>query len=382
MKINKRKIALTLVPILLIAGTAALLHSHVKRIDRVPTMPRLPWALPTASVDVGSVVTGFPALGRVVTSSQIRIAPQIEGTVVSMGPRAGGRVRKGMLIVQIDTRQLEADLASLRAKRRSAQAVVENDRNELRREQALLEKGGSSASLVERYQTRLHSDLAQLHSLEKQIEALRIRISYGRILSPVDGRIAQRLAEPGDTVFPGKPVYVITANQGGRVTVPVPLDTVTRIHVGSEVRLSSGGQTLKAAITRVNPSLDKLAMGSFEIDLPERPFGLPDGAPIAAYVVTDRAGPGTTVPIDALRPASDGDERILFKVVPGHEPKLRMLRVDVRLCGRQRCLVEGQLQSGDHVVSAHGSILLRLHDGDRILADGSDGAARKTGQAS
>jgi len=351
---------------LLAGGTAALLHSRVKHIEDSPVMSISPWALETAVVREGSIHQGFPALGKVVSSSEVRIVPQIGGTILKMGPRAGGTVHKGDLLVHLDTRALEADAGSLKATLISAVAVEHNDRKELQREQHLMKEGGSSASAVEQRQTRLHSDRANVAALKKQLESLQVKISYGHIRAPMSGRIARRFAEPGDTVFPGKVVYTLTAAAGGRVVVPVPLDTITRIQPGGTVELSLGSQRMKATITRINPSLDALAMGSLEIDLPQRPFNLPDAAPVAVRVFTAAAS-GLIVPVNSLRPASDGAQRVLFTLIATPKPHVRLLPVHVSVCSQSSCVVEGSLQAGDAVVTAHGSVLLELHDGDPVI---------------
>jgi len=361
---NKRKL-LFLIVLLMVGGATVLLHSRVKHIERSPVMDIAPWALRTAVVGEGSVSQGFPALGKVVSSTEVRIVPQISGTILTMGPRAGGRVHKGELIVQLDTRTLEADAGALKAKLASAVAVENNDRKEMQREQRLMQEGGSSASSVEQYQTRVRSDQANVHALKKQLESLRVKISYGHILAPINGRIAKRLAEPGDAVFPGKTIYTLTADKGGRVVVPVPLDTLTRIKPGGKVELSLGGQSMMARITRVNPSLDALAMGSLEIDLPRRPFHLPDSAPISVHVLTS-AATGLTVPVDSLRPAAKSAQQTLFKIIGQLKPHLQQVPVNIQLCGKELCVVAGDLHAGDHVVTAHGSVLLQLHDSDPV----------------
>jgi len=361
----KKKWYWLLIPVL-VGGTAALLHSRVKHIEDSPVMSISPWALNMSVVREESVNQGFPALGKVVSSTEVRIIPQISGTILKMGPREGGIVHKGDLLLHLDTRALEADAGSLKAKLISAEAVEKNDQNELQREQHLMNEGGSSASAVEQRQTRLHSDRANVAALKKQLESLQVKISYGHILAPMSGRIAKRFAEPGDAVFPGKAVYTVTAEQGGRIVVPVPLSTITRIQPGGKVELSQGKQRMLATITRINPSLDALAMGSLEIDLPQRPFNLPSGAPISVRVLTVSAT-GLVVPASSLRPAKLGAQRTLFKLVDQPKPHVQLLPVSVTLCSKSSCVIEGDLQAGDDVVIAHGSVLLQLHDGDPVI---------------
>jgi len=337
----KKKWYWLLIPVL-VGGTAGLLHSRVKHIEDSSVMNISAWALKMAAVREGSVTQGFPALGKVVSSSEVRIVPQISGTILKMEPREGGIVHKGDLLLHLDTRALEADAGSLKAKLISAEAV-------------------------EQRQTRLHSDRANVAALKKQLESLQVKISYGHILAPMSGRVAKRFAELGDAVFPGKTVYTVTAEQGGRVVVPVPLSTITHIQPGGKVELSQGKQRMLATITRINPSLDALAMGSLEIDFPQRPFNLPDGAPISVRVLTATAT-GLVVPASSLRPAKQGAQRSLFKLVAQPKPHVQLLPVSVSVCSKSSCVVMGDLHVGDNVVIAHGSVLLQLHDGDPVIS--------------
>lgn len=362
---DKKKFLFPLLVVVLTLGTAALLHSNLKDIKKSPTMARAPWALSTGNVTIEQVTKGFPALAKVVTSSEVRIVPQIGGTVLKMGPRAGGKVRKGDLLIRIDTRTLQAQASALEAKLTGAIASKKYDQNELQREQHLLKEGGSSASAVEQRETKLQSDIANVRSLKKQLEAIQVEVSYGNIKAPINGQISRRLAEPGDTIVPGKIVYALTASQGGRVIVPVPLNTLTKIAVAGQVELSIDKQKMMTSITRINPSLDSLSMGRLEIDLPQRPFNLPDGAPIAARVMTASRS-GITVPVQALLPSANSGHRKLFKVLPGKTSHLKLISVTVELCNEFRCVVEGTLKLDDAVITAHQSILLQLHDGDPV----------------
>lgn len=360
----KNKWFFVIVPIL-IGATAILLHTHLKKIENSPVMDSLPWALNTTEVKSGTVNQAFPALGKVTSATEVRIVPQISGTILEMGPRAGGFVHKGDLIVHLDTRILEAEADSIKAKLISAQAVATNDHKELLREKKLMTEGGSSASIVDERETRLSSDMANVSALKKQLDSLLVKISYGHIVAPLNGTIAGRFAEPGDAVFPGKAVYTMTATNGGRVYVPVPLKILTQIKPGDQIILSQGSNQIKTTITRINPSLNDLAMGSLEIDLNNRPFNLPDGAPVSVQVLTSIAK-GLIVPENSLRPAKEGTQRSLFKYTKKPKPHIKLVNVHVDLCGQLFCVIKGNLQEGDKVVTANGSILLQLHDGDLI----------------
>jgi len=378
MQEKRKKVLLYIaIPLLIVVVTAALLHSHLKKINDSPVMPNAPWALTTDVVTLGSEDSGFPALGKVQSATVVRIIPQISGSVLKTGPRNGGMVNKGDLIVLLDTRELGAEAESLKARISSAEAEENNAHKELQREQDLFKEGGSSKSSVEHYTTTFQSSQASVRSLKEQLESLQVKISYGTIKAPISGRVAERLVEPGDTAFAGKPVYSLTAENGGRVIVPIPPDTVALISAGSKVELSLGHQRQVVFVTRINPSLDALSMGSLEIDLPQRPFNLPNDGPVAARVITKHVGPGLSVSIKALRPASESGKRTLFRVIQDDPPHIQQTAVQIQLCGEDRCIITGDLKEGDRVVTAHGSVLLQLHDKDQILDSWSTAERQK-----
>jgi len=379
---SRTKVKLLIFPLTIVAA-AMVLNGNLKRIEDELVMDQAPWALPVSMAVKGTVSSGFPALGLVKSASEVRITPQISGRIVELGPRAGGGVNKGDLLVHLDTRELEANRNALKSKLASAEAVAEHDERELQREKELLEEGGSAASAVEQWQTKVLTDRANVRSLKEQIRQIEVKISYGHIRAPITATISQRPVEIGDTAMPGKVVYILNARRGGRVVVPVPLQTLTRLQASTEVELRQGDKNMLVRITRVNPALDRQSMGSLEIDLPARPFGLPDGARIPARVLTRKINNAVIVPRNALLPADDEHRRTLFRVVQtGDRHVLRKTEVFVPLCGKEGCAVEGEIQAGTQVVTGHGSVLLKLRDGDTVLVRDPAGQQREDPEAS
>lgn len=331
-----------------------------------PTMENTPWALHTVKVKQGTVTEIFPALGKVQSSSELTIAPQISGTVLTLGPREGGSVKQGDLLVQIDTREIVASRDALIAQLAGAKNAAKNATTEYNRFLKLKKDGFVAQSKLDAQETAKQTARATVSALENQIKALDVKISYGEITAPINAGVIRRNAEVGDTVFPGKPIYILSAHKGGRVVVSVPLSSLVKVKLGGRVELINGDDVMKATITRVNPSLDQYSMGSLEIDLPSRPFDLPDGSPVSTNVVTGEIDHSMIVPEDALVPSNDPLKRVVFRVKYGEPNKLVKTPVEVKLCGREGCAVKGSINAGDVVVRGHGSTLLRLRDGDAV----------------
>jgi len=201
-----------------------------------------------------------------------------------------------------------------------------------------------------------------VNSLRRQISALEVRIGYGEVKAPVNAVVAARLAEPGDAVQPGTPLYRLNVDSSARLRVTLPQEVLSQVQPGTPVILRHGDQRQTITLNRIFPALDARALGSAEADLESLPFGLPSGARLSSVVVLASAQDVLTVPHRALVRTGTG-KSWLFKVVEG-----RLHKVVVRplLEGDRRVAVAGGLQPGDAVVVAHRSVLLQLRDGDPV----------------
>lgn len=67
------------------------------------------------------------------------------------------------------------------------------------------------------------------------LEAARIARSHAEIRSPVSGRVVDRLAEPGDTATPGKPLLRLYDPSVLRVEAPVRESLAVKLHLGQQL---------------------------------------------------------------------------------------------------------------------------------------------------
>lgn len=360
----------------LAAGGFALHAKRVEALEQVPPPEQFPWALRTVPVTKRDLTTGFPVLATLQAQTEIAISPQISGVILEMGPREGQPVKKGDLLVKLDTQELKNQLAALDATREGAVNEEELRRTELKRQEALLARGYSPQEKVDALRTALQVATQRVSQLEGQIQALATRLEYGTMLAPVDGVIAARLHEPGDLATPGQSIYRITGTAGARIKIVVPQTVAAQLHKGSEVLLSQGDQTISVSVSRVFPSLDAHSMGSAEADLAEIPYGLPSGARVPGRVILERLPGVLVVPRTALVLAPDGASGTIFRVVPdaGEGPsQIKSARVTIIASGREGVAVSGPIAEGDQVAVAQENELLKLKDGDPVLPEPARG---------
>jgi len=359
----------------LAAGGIRLHQARLDAVERISPPAPSPWAVRTSAVTRGRVERGFPVLATVTAREEVTVTGQVSGTLLEMGPREGVAVEAGQLLARVDTRQLEEQRAALVASVDAARADAKRLADDRRRTHDLLARGTISESVAEAAGSAAVGAAEKVRSLERQIKSLDVRIGFGTITAPADGVIAARLAEPGDICQVGHPLYRLTLEGGARVEVEVPQAVRERVAPGTMVVLRHGDPTRRVRITRVNPALDPLALGSAEADLPEIPFGLPSGARVPALVVLDSVADALrVVPSALLRPSGTGNGTVFKVTGAGSEARLAAVPVEVLLEGREAVAVKGDLSEGDRVVSAHESVLLRLRDGDPVLVEAEEPA--------
>ncbi len=368
MKKNKLlTVILIILAVVIVIGLVMLRKHRIAALDEIPAPQQTAWAVNSATVTKGSVSQGFSALAEIQSSNSTRILPQVSATILKMGPREGGTVKKGDLLAQLDTREQQANLAALNSQLAAARADAKRSRDEAVRESRLAKEGGSSTAAVEKWRTAAKAARARADAIANQIEALQIKIGYCNITAPIDAKIAQRMAEPGDVALPGKPIYILSADHGGRVAIPVPMEVLEKARVGGSVILRHEDKVMKAEISRIDPTLDKHAMGHIEIDLDDRPFGLPEGYRIPARVISQRREDALVIPANALVADKQAGRGHVFRIETRDDKQtVKRIPVDILLKGAEGVAVSGDIKPGDKLVEAHESVLLRLRDGDPV----------------
>jgi len=364
--------------LMLIAGGVALHFHRLHQADASPPAERSPWAVETGTVERGSVTGSLQSVAVVEAPNAIVLSPQIQGTVLAVGPRTGVAVRRGEILVRIDRRTIASNLASLEQQRRAAAADADYAGKQQGRLDAVLAEGGVSQSQADQARSAAEAARAKAQSLADQIAALRVQLGYAEIRAPENAVVAQRLVEVGDTVAPGKPVYQLTAGKGAVVRVKLPAASLARVRVGDGLILHQGDASLKLVVGRVAPAVDAAGLGTVEADAPAAPFGLPSGSSVAAEVELRGAGETLTVPTAALVGSGAGAHVLVFAPAAkaGEPGRLRRVAVTVLAEGANRTAVQGALSSGDRVAVGQTAVLAQLRDGDAAQAADGTGVGR------
>jgi membrane fusion protein, multidrug efflux system len=194
--------------------TAALLllASCGRGADAGPKGPR-PVAIRAAAAVKKDVPVEIRAVGRIVSNQSVAIRAQVSGQLVKVHFTEGQAVKRGDLMLEIDRRPFEAQLAEARARLAQDRARAENARADAARFGELVEK---------EYVTRQQYDQARANAAalgatvagdQAAVEAAQLNLAYCAIRAPVAGRTGRLLVHQGNVVQANSQTPLVTIEQ-------------------------------------------------------------------------------------------------------------------------------------------------------------------------
>src|SRR5277367_1394365 len=157
----------------------------------------------------------------------------------------GQMVKEGDLLLQIDSRPYEAQLAQYKAQKEHDQALLDNANIDLQRYQTLWKQDSIPEQTVATQLSLVKQDQGTVDSDEAQIDATKLNITYCNITAPISGRVGLRLVDEGNYVqsTSSTGLLVITQIQPITVIFTIPEDNVpevlAKLHAGQTLTVEA-----------------------------------------------------------------------------------------------------------------------------------------------
>ncbi len=165
----------------------------------------------------------FEANGAIVPVDEAFISPEISGQIVEIAVQEGQRVRKGQLLVKLNTEVTEKSIAEIKTSLQLANDVFE-------RQQRLWEqKIGSEMQYLEAKNNKA--------SLENRLETTMAQLRMATIYSPVSGVVERINQKKGELAQPGVQLMRVVSLDEVFVRADVSERFLPAISKGDEVEL-------------------------------------------------------------------------------------------------------------------------------------------------
>lgn len=273
----------------------------------------------------------FHFVGTLEPEESAAVVAKLPGrTVLSVAVDIGDVVREGQVLALLDDTllsaglaQAEAAVAAASAGLRQARAQEETLRLDHERFRSLLEEEVVSRQSYDHVKGQHEAATAVREAAEKALLQAReakgelvTQMGYHRLAAPVDGVVAARLIDPGDSSNVVSPAFVINRQDRVKVKGALPERSFLRVKQGQEVTLTIdalNGETFQGTVSRLSPALDGATRtGDVEVLLESGGRLRPGLFARVAIAVGERRG--KALPREALFRLEGTGERICYVV--------------------------------------------------------------------
>ena len=252
--------------------------------------------------DTRELARGLPISGslRAVNSAVIkaRVAGELQGLTV----REGDAVKAGQVVARIDPTETQARVKQAQEQADSAKAQIDIAQRQYNNNKSLVDQGFISKTALDTSWHNLVSAEANHKAALAAVDVARKSLEDTYLRAPINGVVAQRVAQPGERVgVDGKVIEIVDL---GRLEIEATLSAADSmdVRVGQDAALQVEGSSrpLAARVVRINPSATAGSRSVLVYLAVQDPTGLRQGLFAQGVLGTGKAQ-ALAVPLEAVR---------------------------------------------------------------------------------
>ncbi|MDR3641925.1 MAG: MdtA/MuxA family multidrug efflux RND transporter periplasmic adaptor subunit [Humidesulfovibrio sp.] len=226
-----KRLFLLLAAICLATAVGAYWYKAASTAKQSANSKNRPQPVVVAEAKAKDVEVFLSSLGTVTPLNTVTVKSRVDGQLMQVLFREGQMVKAGDLLLVIDPRPFQVQLAQAEGQLRRDTALLENTRADLKRYAELMAQGAiarqqydTQFSLVKQYEGTVATDKAT-------VDSARLQITYSRITAPVSGQVGLRQVDPGNMVHASDTNGLLIVNQIAPINVvfTLPEDQLPKV---------------------------------------------------------------------------------------------------------------------------------------------------------
>jgi len=314
------------------------------------------------------------AIGTIAPVQGVTVSADLPGIVERINFQSGDSVKEGDVLVQLDTKQEQAQLAQQQARLVAVEAAEELARLNFERLQGLVNEGAITRAEYDRAAAEQKQTVADKKQTEAQVEEIRATMNRKTIRAPFSGVLGLRKVNLGQYLSPGDAVVPLQSLDPIYVNFDVPQQEQERAAVGRSVRVTTADQmNLETAgkITALDSAVDSTTRNiQIQATLANPQSKLRPGMFVQTEVLLGSASPAVTVPASAVSYAPYGDSVFVvadLKTSDGQKYKgVRQQIVKLGPARGDQVAILSGIRPGEEVVT---SGLFKLRNGAAVYVN-------------
>jgi RND family efflux transporter MFP subunit len=287
---------------------------------------------------------------------------RVGGKILERSVNVGERVKKGQILMRLDSVDLKLSFAAQQASVEAARAKYIQAKADETRSAGLAKSGVVSRQEYDQARAALDSSKAQLEAAEAQASISNNSSEYAVLLADADGVIVRTLSEPGQVVAAGQTVIQLAHDGPREALINLPEGVRPDSGMIASARLYGQDQMYQARLRQLSDAADP-ASRTFEARyvLEGEAASAPLGSTVTATLLTKQTSGNQSVlvPVGAIYDRGDGPG--VWIVNDKSEVKFRSVKI--ASIGKEEVVVSRGVQAGEKLVALGAHL---LHEGQVV----------------
>ena len=191
------------------------------------------------------------APATVVPRNEARLSAEVAGRVLRWTADAGANVARGALLVELDATDHRLARDQAQAALAASQARLTLADKQMQRARELVAQGFFSQEALAGRETELQLARAELASQRAQLAAAQRALAKTRIRAPFAASVKERLAQAGEFVAAGTPLYVLTQTDRAEVSAQIAPGDVEGVRRSAKLEFAGNSSSVPLKLLRV-----------------------------------------------------------------------------------------------------------------------------------
>ncbi|HUR45277.1 MAG TPA: efflux RND transporter periplasmic adaptor subunit [Candidatus Saccharimonadales bacterium] len=329
-------------------------------------------AIPVTTVraELRSLDKAIPVSGTLFAKDEATLSAEVEGRVEKTLVEFGDQVKSGQELASINTTTYEAQAQQAAATLARTKASALNAEHELKRVQELIKSSIAAESELDKAKADSEQARAEVQGAEAMATLARLNLERSHVRAPFDAAVAERIANGGDFMKVGSPLFRVVNDKTLKYIVHAPERYAGEVKRDQTVLFSVDswpGRIFEGKVYLISPSINtttrSFALGAL---VPNADRTLKANSFARGELILQRSRPTLMIPLDAVQNFAGVSKVFLLENGVGRSREVQVGRIKE---GQQEIL--SGLKEGEIIIT---SGFTKLFDGAKVrVKDVTDG---------